>query len=115
VSEMDTRQNTSNEDGMDRLLRQSMAAPVPSLRHDFDQRLMRELRRSEQPLDRYGRILFLGYGLVSVVVSAVVMHSQGLGWGFVSGTILAPLGVVAIAHAAWRTRHARIHAIHHSQ
>ncbi len=48
-------------------LRPSMAAPLPSLPPDFDQRLLRELRRGSQPLDRYGRILLTGYGLTSVV------------------------------------------------
>jgi hypothetical protein len=36
---------------IDSLLRRSMATPVPSLPPDFDQRLMREVRRSSQPLD----------------------------------------------------------------
>jgi len=39
------------------LLRRSMAAPVPSLPPDFDQRLMRQVRRSSSSLDRYDRLL----------------------------------------------------------
>ena len=77
------------------LLRRSMAAPIPSLPPDFDQRLMRELRRSSQPLDRYRRILLTGYGLMSVVASAVVMRGQGLDWGAITVMILGPLAVVA--------------------
>ncbi len=80
MTEMEPR-----EAGIDSLLRRSMAAPVPSLPPDFDQRLMREVRRSSQPLDRYRRILLDGYGLVSVVASAVVMRGQGLDWGRDSG------------------------------
>jgi hypothetical protein len=34
---------------IDRLLRRSMSAPIPSLPPDFDQRLMRELSRGSQP------------------------------------------------------------------
>jgi hypothetical protein len=79
---------------MDSLLRRSMAAPVPSLPPDFDQRLMREVRRSSEPLNRYGRILLAGYGLTSVVVSAVVMRGQGLGWSAISVMILAPLALI---------------------
>jgi hypothetical protein len=45
------------------LLRRSMAAPVPSLPPDFDQRLMRQVRRSSSSLDRYDRLLLSGYGL----------------------------------------------------
>jgi hypothetical protein len=80
---------------MDSLLRRSMAAPVPSLPPDFDQRLMREAHRSSEPLNRYGRILLTVYGLTSVVVSAVVMRGQGLGWGAISVMTLAPLALIA--------------------
>ena len=41
MSEMEPR-----EAGIDNLLRRSMAAPVPSLPPDFDQRFMRELRHA---------------------------------------------------------------------
>lgn len=84
------------EEGIDRLLRRSMAGPLPSLPPDFDQRVVREMRRRAQPLDRYGRILLAGYGLVAAVVSAVVMRSQGLDWGTTAGMILAPLLVVGL-------------------
>jgi hypothetical protein len=88
------------EAGMDSLLRRSLAAPIPSLPPDFDQRLVREMRRSSQPLDRYRRILLTGYGLLSVVVSAVVMRGQGLDWGAIAGLTLAPLALVAAARWA---------------
>jgi len=79
-----------------------MAAPVPSLPPDFDRRLMREVHRSSQPLDRYRRILLTGYGLTSAVTSVVVMRGQGLGWGAISVLILAPLAMVAAAR--WERR-----------
>jgi hypothetical protein len=103
--DMDPRPMEPNEDGIDRLLRRSIAAPIPSLPPDFDQRLMREVRRGSQALDRYRRILLTGYGLVSFAVSAVVMRGQGLDWGVVSGAMLAPLALVAIAGSAWRAAH----------
>src|SRR5258708_2449968 len=93
------------EAGIDSLLRRSMAAPVPSLPPDFDQRVMRELRQSPQVLDRYGRILLTGYGLISVVASAVVMRGQGLGWGAIAVMILGPLALVASVPWAWRATH----------
>jgi hypothetical protein len=79
-----------------------MAAPVPNLPPDFDQRLMRELRRSSQPLDRYRQILLTGYGLTSVVASAVVMRGQGLDWSAISVMILVPLALVVAARLARR-------------
>ncbi len=92
MTEMEPR-----EAEIDNLLWRSMAAPVPSLPRDFDQRLMREVRRSSQPLDRYSQILLTGYGLTSVVASAVVMRGQGLEWGAISMMILGPLALVAAA------------------
>ena len=102
---MEPNQKEHSEEGIDRWLRHSMAAPTPSLPRDFEQRMVCAVRRSSQPHDRYDRILLIGYGLVSVVVSAVVMHGQGLDWGVISGTILAPLALVAIARAGWHASH----------
>jgi hypothetical protein len=100
MTEMEPR-----ESGIDSLLRCFMAAPAPSLPPDFGQRLMREVRRSSQPLDRYDRILLTGYGLISVVTSAVVMRGQGLGWGAIAVMILGPLALVAIVPWARRATH----------
>ena len=90
MSEMEPR-----EAGIDSLLRRSMAAPVPGLPPDFDQRFMRELRQSSPVLDRYRRILLICYGLLSAVTSAAVMRGQGLGWGATAVTILGPLALIA--------------------
>lgn len=100
MTEMEPR-----ETEIDRLLRHSLAAPIPSLPRDFDQRLMRQVRRSSQPLDRYRRILLTGYGLISVVTSAVVMRGQGLNWGAITVMILGPLAVVAAVPWARRATH----------
>ncbi len=97
MSEMEPR-----EAGIDSLLRRSMAAPVPSLPPDFDQRLMREVGRSSQPLDRYRRILLAGYGLTSVVTSALIMRGHGLDWGAIAVMIIGPLALVVGARWARR-------------
>ena len=97
MTEMEPR-----EAEIDNLLRRFMAAPVPGLPPDFEQRLMRAVRRGSQPLDRYRRILLTGYGLTSAVTSAVVMRGQGLGWGAISVMILGPLALVAAARWARR-------------
>ena len=94
------------ETGIDNLLRRSMAAPVPSLSQDFDQRLMRKLRQGSQPRDRYRRILIAGYGLTSVVASAVVMRGQGMGWGAIAVMTLAPIALVAVLPLVRRMTHA---------
>jgi hypothetical protein len=91
------------ENEMDRLLRRSLATPIPRLPPDFDQRLMSEMLQSSLQLDRHRQILLAGYGLVSVVVSAVLMRDQGLGWGVVAGLILAPLALIVAVRSADRT------------
>ncbi len=97
MSEMEPR-----EAGIDSLLRRSLTAPVPSLPPDFVQRLMREVGRSAQPLDRYRRIILTGYGLTSVVTSALVMRGHGLDWGAIAVMIIGPLAVVVTVRSARR-------------
>jgi hypothetical protein len=82
---------------IDSLLRRSMAAPVPRLPPDFDQVLSGEVRRRSQGPSRYGRILLAGYGVLSAAVCAVVMHSQGLGWGAIAAMTLGPLAMLEAA------------------
>lgn len=97
MTEMEPR-----DDGIDGLLRRSLAAPVPSLAPDFEQRVMREVRPGSPVRDRYRSILLTGYGLVSVVTCAVVMRGQGLDWWAIAAMILGPLALVAILPWAWR-------------
>jgi hypothetical protein len=87
---------------MDRLLRQSMAAPIPRLSPDFHQALSRELQRSSQPPGRFGRILLGGYGAVSVAVCVIVMRGQGLGWASIALTTLGPLAVLELTRRVRR-------------
>jgi hypothetical protein len=91
-----------HEAGIDSLLRRSLVAPVPTLPPDFDQRLMRELRQGSQVPDQYRRILLAGYGLISVVTSAVVMRGQGLDWRTIAVMTLGPLALVATVPLARR-------------
>lgn len=93
------------EAGIDRMLRRSMVAPVPGLAEDFDERVLRKLRHRAPMLDRYRRILLACYGLISVVVSAVVMRGQGLDWGAIALVILAPLAMIGAAPWVLRTAH----------
>ncbi len=96
---------------IDSLLRRSMAARVPTLPPDFDQRVMRELTQSPSGQGsparaRYRQILLTTYGVISVVVSAAVMRSQGLNWGPIAVMILAPLALIAAIPLANRAAHA---------
>lgn len=90
------------QDAIDRLLRRSLAASIPSLPPDFEQRVLREVRHGSRPLARYRQVLLAGYGLASVVVSAIVMRGQGLGWGPIAGMTMAPLALLAAVRAIWR-------------
>ncbi len=110
MSEMDSGMD-AREAKIDGLLRRSMVAPVPSLRPDFDKRVLRQVREAKQgagPMDRYRRILLAGYGVVSVAASAVVMRGQGLEWGATAGMILVPLALAAAAGPIWRARNAEM-------
>ena len=89
MNEMDPR-----EAEMDRLLRRSLAAPVPDLPADFDQRLLRKVRGGPGRLDRYDRWLLIGYSLVSVLACTVIMRGAGLDWGAIAGMTIAPLALV---------------------
>ena len=101
MTEMEPREDALQSE-MDRLLRRSMAAPIPSLPPEFDQRWMNEVRRRSQPSNRYRRNLLTGYGLASVVASAVVMRGQGINWETTAVMILAPLALAAAIPWAWR-------------
>jgi len=90
-----------NQDGIDSLLRHSMAAPIPKLPTDFDERMMRTVRRRSQPFDRYRQALITSYAFVSVAVCAVLMRGQGLGWSTVAGMSLAPLALIAVTCPLW--------------
>jgi len=92
MSDMDPRNAE-----IDRLLRRSMAAPVPALSPDFHQVLSRELRRRSQPPNSFGPILLASYSVVSAAISVVVMRGQGLGWMAIALTTLAPLSTLELA------------------
>lgn len=101
------------EAGIDRLLGRSLAAQVPALPPDFDQRLMRELSQASSLRGRYRRILLTSYGLISVAVSALVMRGQGLDWGPIAVMIVAPLALIATIPLARRALHTSMR--HHTK
>jgi hypothetical protein len=97
---------------MDDLLRLSMSAPVPTPSADFDQRVLRQIRaeQSSPTLDRFRRLLFAGYAVVSVAASAVILRSEHLDWAMTAAAIAAPLALIAIATPVWRATHSATRA-----
>jgi hypothetical protein len=85
---------------MDRLLRQSMAAPIPRLSTACYQGLSRELRRNCEAPGQFGRVLMASYGVVSAAVCVVVMRGQGLGWEAIALATLGPLAAFEVARRA---------------
>jgi hypothetical protein len=85
----------SEQEKMDRLLRQVMAAtPTPNLSSAFDQRLMKQLR--PRRLDSTGRLAMTAYALLALTVSIWVMREQGIDWSATAIAVLAPL-ILALA------------------
>jgi hypothetical protein len=83
---------------IDLLLRHTMAAPIPTLPSNFDQYLMRSVRRASGA-NLYHRNLLAIYTLFSVAVCAALMRGQGLGWVATVAMILVPLALVtAVSH-----------------
>jgi hypothetical protein len=106
VTEKDPRTEIDpRQVAIDALLRRSLAAPLPNLPPDFEQRVMREVRRRSQPLGHYRLALFSGYALTSIVASAVVMRGQGLNWSAIALLVLSPLAVVATISWVRRATH----------
>lgn len=92
---------------MDRLLVLSMRAPVPALPSNFDRRVLREVNRSSDLVERYRWMLFAAYAVISAVTCLLIMHGAGLSWLPIIG-ILGPLTLISVAFPAWKAKRARI-------
>jgi hypothetical protein len=89
------------QDGMDRLLRQSMmATPAPKLSSGFDARLAKRLR--PRRLNRAGRITMAIYTMLALIVSVGVMRAESIHWILAAISILVPLTVVAVVQLRQR-------------
>ena len=100
MTEMEPRPQANG--AINGLLRSSMAAPVPSLPPDFERRVLRAVSRHSEQRDGYYRKLLTGYCLVSVLVSAAVMRSQGLPWYAVAVSLIAPLVMIVVVRSVRR-------------
>lgn len=105
MDDREVRMDGDVDENIDRMLRRTLAAPVPTLPPGFSQRVAKGVRAAQQgsrPLDRYRRFLLAGYALVASVTCAVLMRDQGLSWAATAGLILAPLTLVAAARLVSR-------------
>ena len=92
----------SEQEKMDRLLRQSMGAlPPPSLSPDFDQRLAKRLR--PRRLSSAGQVVMTLYVLLALTISVWVMRSAAIDWIPIVIAILAPLMLAGAVQHRQRT------------
>ena len=96
-----------HDEEMDRFLLRSMKAPVPALPSSFDRQVLRAVNRNSDLVERYRRILFIAYAVVSALTSLVIMRSAGLDWWSILG-IVAPVTVITAALSTWKTKRARV-------
>jgi hypothetical protein len=84
----------TEQERMDRLLRQSMGAlPSPALSAAFDRRLAKRLR--PRRLGSAGRLAMTLYAVLAFGVSVCVMQRAGVSWIAITIAIVAPLTLVA--------------------
>jgi hypothetical protein len=89
----------SEQEPMDRLLRQSMSTgPLPRLSPDFDRRLANRLRPRRR-LNSRGRVIMTIYTLAGLIASVWMMRSQSIGWLPIAVAITAPLVITAVVVA----------------
>ena len=92
----------SEQEKMDRLLRQSMGAvPPPRLSSAFDRRLVKRLH--PRRLSSAGRLAMTLYALLALIVSVWVMRSEAIDWIPIVIAILAPPMLAAAVQYRQRT------------
>lgn len=84
-----------DDDGMDRLLKATLAAAVPEPSAEFDARLARRLR--PRRLTTAGRVVLVLYGVLSAGVAA--WHSRDLPMAWVAAALGIGGTVAAVAGA----------------
>jgi hypothetical protein len=87
----------SEQEKMDRLLRQSMSAtPQPGLSSSFDPRLARRLR--PRRLTKTGRIVMILYTLAALAISILAMRSESIHWLVMAAALVLPMMTAATVH-----------------
>jgi hypothetical protein len=84
-----------DDDLMDDLLKDAMAAPEPQLSPDFDGQVMRAV--APRRLDSAGRTAMFAYALVAVATTVWMMKDLRPEW--IAAALVATLPIVAGTHA----------------
>ena len=82
----------SEQEGFDRLLSESLSAPVPTLSPDFDRRVMRHVRTRR--LRRPGILALACYVVFALTSSVWTMRQAEIGWHLIAASTVVPLIVV---------------------
>jgi hypothetical protein len=85
-----------NDDVMDQLLRDAMAADAPRLSPAFDARIMRRVR--PRRLTTMGRVVIAVYFAVALAVAAWLMRDLPVAWIVAAIVIGAPVAAAASAY-----------------
>ena len=83
----------SEQDHVDRWLREAMAADEPRLSSSFDARLAKCLKPAR--LTRTGRLVLLAYLVAAIAVSVMAMRTVELDSRFVVATMVGTLAAAA--------------------
>ena len=94
----------SEQEKMDRLLREAMSSPPPTLSPGFNERLLKRAR--PRRLRPGGRLVLAGYALAALAVSIWAMRSQSIEWTLIVAAVVVPLLIIATLyrrylHTAW--------------
>jgi hypothetical protein len=89
----------SEQEGMDRLLRQELGTTVPELSADFERRILTATR--PRRLSTRGVVMLSLYTVFAIVVSVSAMRASDVGWVVIGAASVTP---VAIAAAGLRSR-----------
>jgi len=87
----------SDQENMDRLLRQVLSAtPAPGLSSTFERRLSSRVKPAR--LDHSGRLVLAIYSALALLGSVLMMRMESLAWTSVVISVLLPLVVVSIVY-----------------
>ena len=85
-----------DDDVMDQLLRESMAAEAPQLSHAFDAEVMRRVKPRQ--LTTMGRIVIAAYFVIAVAAAAWLMQDLRVEWIAAALAIGVPVAAAASAY-----------------
>ncbi|MBS1718773.1 MAG: hypothetical protein JSS72_13680 [Armatimonadetes bacterium] len=88
--------NEFRDEKMDALLQSALKAPVPTLKADWDQRVLEQAAKRHAIQLSVRRYVLWGYWITAAMTSFIVMRNVGISIGVTGGT-LAVAAVIALA------------------